>query len=60
MGNDSLSCAAGAAKGWATYEVIQKVKEGNQRNGTPRSNTAQNDQFSDAVREIERKTGKKM
>ncbi|MDE3045719.1 MAG: hypothetical protein KGJ02_03650, partial [Verrucomicrobiota bacterium] len=52
--------AAGAAAGWATYEVIQKVKEGKQRDGTPRSNEAQNDQFEDAVREIERKLGKQL
>jgi len=52
--------AAGAAVGWATYEVVQKVKEGKQRDGTPKSNGAQNAQFEDAVREIERKTGKRL
>ncbi|MDE3046286.1 MAG: RHS repeat-associated core domain-containing protein, partial [Verrucomicrobiota bacterium] len=56
-GTAALVTAAGAAAGWATYEVIQKVKEGKQRDGTPRSNEAQNDQFEDAVREIERKLG---
>lgn len=59
-GSAALVTAAGAAAGWATYEVIQKVKEGKQRDGTPRSNTAQNAQFDDAVREIERKTGKNL
>ena len=52
--------AAGAAVGWATYEVVQKVKEGKQRDGTPRTNGAQNAQYEDAVLEIERKLGKKL
>ncbi len=40
--------------------AMYKGKTGNQRDGTPRSNTAQNTQFEDAVKEIERKTGKKL
>ena len=61
LGTAALATATGAAVGWATYEVvIQKVKEGKQRDGIPRTNTAQNDQFEDAVKAIERKTGKKI
>lgn len=59
-GTAALVTVTGAAVGWATYEVIQKVKDGNQRDGTPKSNTAQNDQFNDAVKEIERRTGKNL
>ena len=54
-GTAAVVTATGAAVGWATYEVVQKVKEGKQRDGTPKTNTAQNDQFRDAVREIEKK-----
>jgi RHS repeat-associated protein len=43
-----------------TNEVIPKIKDGKQKDGTPKTNTAQNEQFSDAVKEIERKTGKKL
>jgi len=59
-GTAALVTVTGAAVGWATYEVIQKVKDGKQRDGTPKSNTAQNDQFNDAVKEIEKKLGKKL
>jgi len=51
--------ATGAAVGWATYEVVQKVKAGKQRDGTPKTNTAQNNQFSDAVKQIEKKLERK-
>ncbi len=59
-GTTAVVTATGAAVGWAAYEVVQKLKEGKQRDGTPKTNTAQNNQFGDAVREIERKTGKKL
>lgn len=59
-GTAALITATGAAVGWAAYEVIQKVKDGNQRDGTPKSNGAQNTQYEDAVREIERKIGKRL
>jgi hypothetical protein len=59
-GTAALVTATGAAVGWATYEVIQKVKEGKQRDGTPRSNGPQNDQFNDAKKAIERMIGRKL
>lgn len=59
-GTGALIAAAGAATGWATYEIIQKVKEGKQRDGTPGWNGSQNDQFNGAVKEIEKKIGKKL
>jgi RHS repeat-associated protein len=59
-GSAALFTAAGAAAGWAAYEVVQKVKEGNQRDGTPRGNHAQNDQFKDARKQIERMIGRKI
>jgi len=39
-GAEAVVTATGAAVGWATYEVVQKVKEGKQRDGTPKTNTA--------------------
>lgn len=48
-GSAALATATGAAIGWAAYEVVQKVKEGKQRDGTPKSNGAQNTQYEDAV-----------
>lgn len=59
-GTAAVVTAAGAAVGWATYEVIQKVKDGNQRDGTPGWNGPQNDQFKDAKKEIERKLGREL
>jgi len=55
----AIFTAAGATVGWATYEIIQKVKDGKQKDGTPKLNTAQNAQFDGAVKELERKLGKK-
>ncbi len=37
-----------------------KAKEGKQKDGIPKSNEAQNDQFKGACKEIERKLGKKL
>jgi len=59
-GTAAAFVAAGAAIGWATHEVIEKVKEGKQRDGTPKSNESQNQQVTDAMKEIERNTGKKL
>jgi len=59
-GTAAVVTATGAAVGWATYEVVQKVKEGKQRDGTPKTNTAQNDQFKDAQKEIEKKLGREL
>lgn len=59
-GTAAVVTAAGAAVGWATYEVIQKVKDGKQRDGTPGWNGPQNDQFKDAKKEIEKKIGRKL
>lgn len=60
LGDAALATATGAVIGWAAYEVVQKVKEGKQRDGTPGWNGPQNNQFGDAVKAIERKTGKKL
>lgn len=59
-GTAALVTATVAVAGWATYEVIQKVKEGNQRDGTPGWNGPQNDQFKDAKKEIENKIGRRL
>jgi|GEM_PF-919137 len=59
-GTGALITGAGAAVGWATYKVIQKAKDGNQRDGTPGWNGPQNDQFKDAKKEIEKKIGRQL
>lgn len=47
---------------YKNYQKIDasKEKEGKQKDGCPQSNQAQNDQFGDAVKDIERKLGKKL
>lgn len=39
---------------------MRKRKKGRQKDGTPRSNVAQNRQFHGALREIERQIGRKI
>ena len=39
---------------------LSKGKEGKQRDGTPKTSEAQNDQYADAVKEIERKIGRRL
>ena len=58
----TATAATAAYAGAKMYQHMEarKDKEGKQKDGTPKTNTAQNDQFVDAVREIERKTGKKI
>lgn len=59
-----------AGASWLSYEAVKhgnqimqqahKPKEGKQKDGMPKSNVDQNDQAKGAVREIERKIGRKL
>ena len=61
-----IGAGAGAVAGAITIGIIDTGEKigsliWNMANdGTPRTNTAQNKQFNDAVRQAERETGKKM